>query len=180
MYHHLRLDKHLQFPQELFLAHGFQIFPSPTLDSSNMPLLHIKILYLEPNRSPKYHLTLWDSKTMSSHFLDTSRLALRGIFFHTLDFKWPTQNPRFFPGTIRFSSHHAPILHLCHRLLSEGLDMYEYYVLFSYSRPLFQPITFLWLSSLSSSTLFILHRFVGHTFCVFIQIINKSSQWNRD
>lgn len=97
MYHHLHLDKHLQFPQELFLAHGFQIFPSPTLDSSNMPLLHIKILYLEPNKSPKYHLTLWDSKTTSSHFLNTSRLALRGIFFHTLDFKWPTQNPRFFP-----------------------------------------------------------------------------------
>ena len=46
------------------------------LDSSNLSLLHIKLLYLEPDKNPMCHLTSWDSKTMSSHFLDTLRLAL--------------------------------------------------------------------------------------------------------
>lgn len=131
---------------------------------------------LRTQENSKY-LISWDSKTTSSHFLDTIRLALRGILIHTMDSKRPTQNLRSFLRNCQIlrppNPHSVPVL------LSTSVKGFPFRnIKFClYSHPLHQPIKLLWLLSLSSSTLVILHRCVGQTFHAFIQSINKSLQW---
>lgn len=104
------------------------------LDSFSLSLLHIKLLCLEPDKNPTCHLTSWDSRTMSSHFLDTLRLALshHGLQVTHSKSKVFSQQLQDFPatkpmcctcafgdsvkgltcGTITFSLIHAPCFSL--------------------------------------------------------------------
>lgn len=152
-------------------------FPDMSLSgpSTDFSGLYTNISCLEPNKSSKHHLTSWDSKTTSSQFLNTIKLALRGISIHTIGLQVTYSKSRSFHRNCQTfqppNFHSVPV-----QLITSVKDFTFRNIKFSlYSHPWLQPIKFLGLLILSSST-FILHGCMGQNFCAFIQNINESFQ----